>query len=299
MQIGESVSPPRDGQHDSSCPFCGGAKPETKGYHTKHGELKDERELARNLAKLGDVTSDPKVGAVYPMPGGGDPHEGWIVDSNVFEEFPVEIRPTPHHLIPGKAAMAPSSLEEWTCAAKGKIKEDIGYSIDGAQNGIWLPHLPHIHWTRYMNKLDKIRFSDVFGTWGSLSDYRRKAIGYIIMAETFLQMHYTDHDDPYVHVDNDTTYDDEACERCNLLGDLMSTFWAPKCPESQDAADSKYYPPYGLVHRINMQSTYMRDRITGRPTWWRSWVSPLAQDYSADLKADAVKLKLSMVIKRK
>jgi hypothetical protein len=261
--------------------------------------LKDEAVLGRNLGQTNDITSDSKVGTVYPTQGGSDNHQGWVIKAGEFEDFEVEVRPTPHHLIPGNAAMAPSALEDWTLASKGKIKEDIGYNIDGAENGIWLPHLPHIHWTRYMDRINKVRFSDVFGTWGRLRDYRRKAIGYVIMGETFLQMHYTDHDDPYAHVDNDTTYDDEAKERCNLLGELMEDFWATHCPESQDDSDGKRYPPYGLVARINLQSLYMRRRMTGRPTFWCSWVSPLAQDYTADLNSDAVKLRLKMIVSKR
>jgi hypothetical protein len=297
-EVLESVAIVIPAQHDSSCPFCAGAKPQLLGYHTKYGELKDEAVLGKNLESASDVTSDKEVGTVFPLPGGDQPHNGWVVKAGIFEDIPVEVRPTPHHLIPGNAAMAPSTLEEWTRQDKGKIKEDIGYNIDCAQNGIWLPHLPHIHWTRFMDTVKKIRFSAVFGTWGKLAQERREFIGYIVMGETWLQMHYTDHDDPYAHVDNDTTYDGEAEERCNLLGELIGFHWAPLCPESKDAADDKYFPPYGLVKRINLQSEYMRRRITGKPTYWQSWVSPLAQDYTSALLSGTVHLSTSFSVSR-
>lgn len=300
MELLEAVTPPATGQHDSTCPFCAGTdKCESKGYNTKHGALKDEKELGKNLAKRGQITSDKEVGAVYPTEGGDDDHDGWIVTPNILEEFAVEIKPTPHHLIPGNAAMEPSSLEEWTCKKHGLLKEDVGYNIDCAENGIWLPHLPHIHWTRMFDKAKGLRFSDVFGKWSALSDLRKKAVGYLIMSETWLQMHYTDHDDPYVHVDNETTYDSEAKERCNLLGDLMMAFWAPKCPAAEDETDKKFHPPYGIINRINLQSTFMRQRITGRPTFWESWVSQLAQDFSEDLKQDRLPLRKRMLISKK
>jgi hypothetical protein len=295
----EKIAPPALGAHDATCPFCAGTKLfQLKGYHTKRGDQKDERALDRNLKASGELTSDSDVGTVYPLPGGGEPHRGWQCAPEVLEEIAVEVRPTPHHLIPGNDAMAKSTLEDWTCASKGKIKEDIGYSIDCAQNGIWLPHLPHIHWTRMMDKAKKLRFSDVFGTWGDLPASRQETIGYFIMGETWLQMHYTDHDDPYEHVDDDENYNDEAKDRCNQLGDLMTAFWGPHCPESNDESDGKYFPPYGLVQRINAQSNYMRKRITGRPTFWRSWVSPIAQDYSEDLKQDRVRLTTTFAISK-
>lgn len=285
---------------DPECPFCEGGEPTLRGYKTKHGALKDEKQLGRNLASDKVVDRDKAVGPVFPLAGGGDDHQGWRVKSGVMEEFEVEIRPTPHHLIPGNAAMQPSSLEQWTCADKGgKILEDIGYNIDGAQNGIWLPHLPNIHWTSYFDKASKTRYCDIFGKWSELSASRKAGVGYLVMSETWLQMHYTDHDDPYAHVDNETTYDDELKEECNTLGDMVTSHFAPaaKC-KNQDEASGKYYPPYGLVQRINMISSRFRMRITGKPTWWQSWVSPLAQDFTAALMSDQITLKSQLFIRK-
>ncbi|AHG92991.1 hypothetical protein J421_5456 (plasmid) [Gemmatirosa kalamazoonensis] len=299
MEMLESVAPPALGLHDKSCPFCGGEPPKLLHYKTKHGELKDEDQLEKNLAAENDVTSDPAVGPVYPAPGGNQPHDGWVVQENVFEEIEVHIPPAAHHLIPGDAVMAKTQIEQWTCESKGKIKEDIGYNIDGAPNGIWLPHLPHIHWTRFMNKATKTRFSDVFGTWSSLSDYRRKAVGYVIMSETWLQMHYTDHKGSYKYVDDDENYNNEAKTRCNLLANVMTAFHAPKCPDGKDPLDGKYYPPYGLVGRLYGQANWLRRRITGNPRYWSSWVSPLAQEFTHDLMEDHVGLTSRGVVSRK
>jgi hypothetical protein len=102
-------------------------------------------------------------------------------------------------------------------------------------------------------------------------------------------MHYTDHDDPYVHVDNTTTYDSEAEKRCNLLGDLTRDFWSVKCKKAK-RSDGKFYPPYGLVNRINLQSAFLKSRLTGTPKRWKSWVSLLAQDFTHALKKRKVKL---------
>lgn len=285
---------------DPECPFCEGGQPSKRGFKTKHGALKDERQLGKNLGSDKEVKSDPEVGPVFPLPGGGDVHKGWVVRAGVMEEFEVLIGPTPHHLIPGNASMQPSSLEQWTCESKGKVIEDIGYNIDGAQNGIWLPHLPNIHWTSYFDKASKTRYCDVFGKWSALGVARKAGVGYLVMSETWLQMHYTDHDDPYAHVDNETNYDDEVKERCNLLGDMMTSHFATsaKC-KNKDEASGKYFPPYGLVQRINAISSRFRHRISGKPTWWESWVSPLAQDFTDALMRDEIALKMQLVIQRK
>jgi hypothetical protein len=252
---------------------------------TKKGELKDERVLGKNLASADPVYHDDAVGPVYPCEGGDQPHKGWEVEAGYINDIPIPviIPPAPHHLIPGKAAMAESNIENWTCSDRGEIKEDIGYNIDCAQNGIWLPHLPHVYFTR-KNPETNERFCDEYGKWSELSDAEQFQAGLFVMCELRLQMHYTDHDDPYVHVDNDKNYDGEAKARCNLLADLIVDFWAQKCPESSDEKEPFFYPPYGLVDRLNIQSDYLRKRITGDPRRWKDWVSPLAQDVTARVK---------------
>jgi hypothetical protein len=265
-------------QCSEDCPFC--SNDELLGYKTKNGDLKDEKVLGSNLASTADITSDKAVGNVFPLSGGGDSTTGWEAEPGVLEDFAVKLAAAPHHIIPGKAAMAPSRLEKWTMAGD-KIKEDIGYSIDCAQNGIFLPHLPEIYWTRHVKKT-KTPMAQFYGqTWAGLSDSAKSTIGDVVMGETSLQMHYTDHDDPYVHVDNDTNYDDECKRECNELADLMQLFEInAKCKDS----DGKLNPPYGLVHMINARSTAVRLRITGFPSRWTSWVSPLAQGFTHRLR---------------
>ena len=263
------------------CPFC--KDPELKGYTTKPGKQKVEKDLAKHIrADSGsDITKDPRVGKVYPLPGGGDATKNWLAKAGTFEDFEVRIAAAPHHIIPGKAAMAPSRLERWTLASKGSIKEDIGYSIDCAQNGIFLPHLPEIYWTKYAEGTKK-RQSEYYGkSWKNLSDGAKESVAFVLMEETFLQMHYTNHNDPYIYVDNNKNYDDECKKRCNQLSDFMEMKSAlAKCPD----ADDKLGPPYELVAKINAISSSMRSNITGNPRFWSDFVSPLAQEYANSVK---------------
>jgi hypothetical protein len=283
--IGEGIKPPASGRHNKTCPICEGKKNlRCLGYNTKLGVQKDEKVLGQNLRKKGQITSDKAVGNVFPFAGGRSDHKGWVVKAGVMQSFEVTIQPTPHHLIPGNAAMAPSKLEKWTSVSKNaKLKEDVGYSIDCTRNGIWLPHLPHIHWTSY--KTATKRWCDIYGKWSKLDFNDQLDIGRLVMGETSLQMHYTDHDDPYADVPHNTTYDNNAKQRCNTLAALMLTFWDVKCPEGKDPADNnKMYPPYGLVERINLQSDYMKKRISGHPSRWKEFVSPLATELKKKVK---------------
>jgi hypothetical protein len=302
MQIGESVAPPALGLHDDTCPFCEGKDElQLRNYKTKHGALKEEDVLGHNLGASGTITADRgknNVGNVYPLSGGDQPHDGWTIREQVLMEFEVWMKATPHHLIPGKASMRGSRLENWTREDQGKIKQDIGYSIDCAQNGIWLPYLPSIYTIKHVSKTVKQPMNTYYGTrWEPLHSDAKHDIAYMIMSETWLQFHYTDHDAPYHHIDSTENYDGNAQARCNLLADVMETFWKDKCPKAKD--DDKFFPPYGLVERINLQSEYMKQRITGKPSYWREWVTDLAQDFTHDLLSETVKLSSRFFISRK
>ncbi len=292
MQIGESIAPPALGQHDATCPFCGGEQPQLRNYKTKNGARKNERTLAKNLAATGTVTQDSlkgNVGPTYPQPGGEDDHRGWEIKEDVLMEFAVGMTATPHHLIPGNASMAKSSkLEQWTREDLGVIMQDIGYTIDGARNGIWLPNLPEIYSQKRVRPKGPTMMEEYGTQWSQMRSDEKHTVAYMIQSELWLQFHYTDHDDPYHHIDTTESYDGNALARCDLLGELLTKFWSVKCPQAKP--NDKFYPPYGLVERINLQSDYMRIRITGNPRRWREWVTELAQDFTHDLLEENVSL---------
>ena len=46
----------------------------------------------------------------------------------------------PHHLIPGNESLKKATtLLPWIFGDKGKIENDIGYNVNNASNGVWLP----------------------------------------------------------------------------------------------------------------------------------------------------------------
>jgi|GEM_PF-3098622 len=323
MEMGESVVGPgagRDDGHPEDCVFCAESPRQLKSYKTKHGMLKDEHELEKSLwSNAREIATDSGVGPIYPLPGGNDPTTGWVAKAGALEDFEVELSAAPHHIIPGKPAMAKSSLERWTRADKGKIKEDIGYSIDCAQNGIFLPHLPEIYWTREEpldemrrlrlrnppppkelapgDKPEKVKFSRFYGyKWSELSKAAQAGAANIIMIETWLQMHYMNHSAPY-DSGNLLSYDRETKQECDRLGQLTQSH-AVLCEHSR-SDDGRHFPPYGLVHKINQASEHFRMRITGRPDKWVSWVSPLARGLSMLLCSGKERLASRALVRRK
>jgi hypothetical protein len=281
MEIGESIVPPKSNRHNSTCPICNGKKPKTLGYTTIKGENKDEDKLGEYLAQKGKVKSDDRVGDIYPFEGGNEPHEGWEIEEGVLlDSKKVDVPCTPHHLLPG-AVMSKSNLEKDGWTIKGsQIIEDIGYNIDSAKNGIWLPHLPAIHWTKEVEvNGKKLKLNELYGLFSEIGDKQQLAIGHILMGDTRLQMHYTGHGSTKK---NAKSYNKEALDRLDELAKLMKTFWSKKCEKGK--SDDKIFPPYGLNLRINLQSLYLELRIKGAPRSWKSWVSPLAKSYTKALK---------------
>ncbi|MBU8896793.1 hypothetical protein DRW03_16420 [Corallococcus sp. H22C18031201] len=320
-EFGEDIVPPDMGDaHPDDCLFCKNNEPKLRNYKTKHGAQKDEEELRKNLlSPAREIASDPSVGPIHPIPGGNDPTTGWHAAAGILEDFEVEMAAAPHHIIPGDAVMAKSKLETWTRESKGKIKQDIGYTIDGALNGIFLPHLPDIYWMRKRKVSElrearlkdptaapalstpdqKIALRDFYGRkWSQLSNPAQQSIGETVMLATWLQMHYVDHKASYPTASGATaSYNDEALASCNNLGDLMLNYHYV-CKRSK-SDDGKHYPPYALVAKINAASSSFKSCFTGRPDHWTVWVSPLAYHVTQSLMSEKITLNSKGGISRK
>jgi len=265
MQIGESVSPPSSGMHDSTCPFCQGTDPILRGLKTHKGSENKSSTLATNL---GDKPT-------------------YILEKGLLEEFPVNVAPAAHHLIPGNQAMDSHPIENFTTTEVNKnLLEDIGYDINGKENGIWLPTFPDI----YKNKSVEVDGGAFKGydiskyMWGAdnvpvesgvateLPEEHKIPIVNIIQ-ERWGQAHIGDH--------KGTGYDQACRDRLTLLTNLLLTFWISACEKSFDK-NGKLNPPYGLVERINLQSRFMEHSIMPRnsPRSWTQWVSNYAKDFT-------------------
>lgn len=266
MEIGESVTPPKSGLHDSTCPFCAGADPVLRKLTTHKGSENSPSKLAGNL---GDKPS-------------------YVLEKGLIEDFPVNVAPAAHHLIPGNQAMDGHPIEKYTTtkASGSKLIEDIGYNINGKGNGVWLPTYPDT----YKGKSVTVDGKSSKGyhisnhMWGSdnkpvksgkvtaLPEEEKVPIVNLIQAR-WGQAHIGDH--------KATDYDKAARDRLALLTDLMLTFWKSACEKSSNS-DGKLNPPYGLVERINLQSKFMCNAIMPRtsPASWTQWVSIYAKEFT-------------------
>lgn len=283
-------------EQEEKCPFCNDKK--HKGYHTKHGALKDENVLRDNLKSDETITSDKSVGNIYPFSGAGDNFDYWEAEENVFEDHSTRIAAAPHHIIPGDAVMSKvPALETWTTQSKGnKIKEDIGYSIDCAKNGIFLPRYPDIFGTKKTHQVTRADGTTAMvdgpsyygrGTWSALDPDEKKAIAFYIMCETNLQLHQTSHGAKYIS-DPNKSYNREAKDACvNLANFIKAKQMA--CPAGEQKSEP-YDPPYGLVSLINSESDKLRRRMAGgRIKNWSTWCTRIAEQLTLALRKGTVK----------
>lgn len=265
MEIGESIVPPTSSQHDPTCPFCAGADPILRGLTTHKGSENSSSKLATNL---GDQPS-------------------YVLPKDLIEEFPVNVAPAAHHLIPGNQAMDGHPIEQYTSTkVNGELLEDIGYDINGKENGVWLPTYPDI----YKGKSvpvggKKFKGHDISKhMWGEDNQAVKSGKAAVLpeaqkipivnqIQERWGQAHIGDH--------KGTGYDRACRDRLTLLTDLVLTFWESVC-EKSSKSDGKLNPPYGLVGRINLQSQFMLNAIMPRrsPSRWTQWVSQYAKDFT-------------------
>lgn len=146
MDVGEAVAVDiASEKHDESCYFCN-AKDEPA---TEENDLSDsypeDEDLDGSLAEQVKFKNDAsKLGRSL----GGKPHPKEIAlavpaettqEKWQHERFDVSV--AAHHLIPGNASLKESNLfksEEYLWK-EGKAKGNIGYNINAAPNGEWLP----------------------------------------------------------------------------------------------------------------------------------------------------------------
>ncbi len=147
MDVGEpaSVDVVADEMHDESCYFCSSKDP-PKEEVNELGDHWDEdadsdldgalevvkfKNDASKLGKsLGGKPDDKEI--IVPKGGGGS-------GSDATPSFPGSV--AAHHLIPGNAALKGSKL--FKCKKylwlDGKAEGNIGYNVNSAPNGVWLP----------------------------------------------------------------------------------------------------------------------------------------------------------------
>jgi hypothetical protein len=156
-----------------------------------------------------------------------------------------DVVPAAHHLIPGNASLknVPKMLDLIE-ASRGKIQADIGYDINSAQNGIWLP-------ANYGVRADSA-FGKKWKGYSFKDDYARAA-----MKRAGAQFH-----------DAHPTYSDNTIRTLRSIADKVNLKKPQKCGVCDKEISEEARPPYGLVGRLNGVSRMHRQFLAGPVRKW-------------------------------
>lgn len=196
-------------------------------------------------------------------------------------EYPLSV--AAHHLIPGEDSLPKSALAKYVWKSEGTIAGDIGYHVDGAENGLWLP--THQAMSAGMaagdirvpseadpSKTERARYGTM-SKQDSSSTHTSFIYGYTQMAMRLVggQFH-----------DSHKEYSQKVVEM--LAGIALWVHQASSsCQKCADAIkqDGKVPPPHFLAFRLNALSGHLRALLRGSPMGWKEpfFTSEYARKY--------------------
>lgn len=175
-----------------------------------------------------------------------------------------------HHLIPGGASLAPSNIKNYMTKGKSvtaissegkvkrKIRKHIGYNVNGAHNGLWLPGNYAIRSTSSPTDETWSKLFESHGDW---------CLNYVASVTKVGKGQFHDTHRNY----------SEAVEKLlNAIAEILSTHVCKDCN------DSEINPPFKIKKRLYRLSSYLKGQLSGAPRMWkRPW-------YTSDRWRDVV-----------
>ena len=253
---------------EPKCPFCPLDPP--KDFKTYPG-------IANDSDILGDIMENPtllteKQSNARPKTGKEgeqrsskpQPKPNPIYSNSEYGDYSCEA----HHLISGKQALAGHAIEKWIVADE-LIEKDTGYSVNNADNGIWLPSIPE-------------KFKG--GTWGPKSFDEKFGIASMAIDETKLQFHkghhrITDPDDPTGEVHK--SYDKYLKKKLTAIEERIKG-WKDFCPLCEDGRQGKVkFKPTHKVNQVldNFSKKIVRRKVSGDASRWDIFISKISLEY--------------------
>jgi hypothetical protein len=197
--------------------------PEGSAESAENGESNDASKLGANLGSRPKWTIGHKVGAGDPIQDGSQ----------------TEIVPAAHHLLPGNASVNKAAALHKYMLWKGKnplqLIGPIGYDINAAANGVWLPGNYAVRKETDFNK-----------NWGDFADPFKEAYARAAMKSAGdLQLH-----------DAHPAYNSNVLRTLIDVAKKLDELWEDRsaCPVCKRKLENHNTPPYGLVSRLNRLS---------------------------------------------
>lgn len=155
------------------------------------------------------------------------------------------VTPAAHHLIPGNASLKQAvSLLPFIAKSKGKITSDIGYNVNSAKNGVWLPG-------SYGVKKDST-FQTRWSQYEFQGDY-----AFAAMNAAKAQFH-----------DSHPEYSSKVLDVLDKLAAKMKLHAPDLCGICKEKVADKSRPPYGLVGRLDRVSGMHKKFLRGPDRKW-------------------------------
>ena len=222
--------------------------------HDKQNVLTWENEKSANDAGVlgammrGERDEEGKRVTTQAPPGESE----FVIDQSIEltsgDTLPVKF--AAHHLIPGDASWPKSNLSQWIDKRGGKVDGDVGYNVNRASNGIWLPgnyafRKDGPSWSE-RGKVDKgfqwLYASEVMGAFkrqfhDSHVAYSEAVLGLLNKVATKVGVHCGGN---------------KGCD-------------AKDCPAKAGGRP----PPYGVLDRIASIESRLRARLTGAQAGWK------------------------------
>jgi hypothetical protein len=246
MQVGEAVDVAVvTERHDESCYFCN-AKDEPKEETNELDESYPEDDDLDGL-EPGGIKFKNDAGKLGTALGGKPGTKDVRLNG---KDYAVSV--AAHHLIPGNASLKESELFKseqylWT---NGKAKGNIGYDINSAPNGEWLPG-------NYAMR--------PWGTGGkafqATSGVEPKQYAFAAIEAWRAQFHDA-HEKYSTFV---TSVLDKLCDKLDENEDV----WCPEAKKKDESPESRT-PLYVIVNRLHTISGRMRRMLVFPTSGWKS-----------------------------
>lgn len=289
-QLGEAIAAPSflsdEDHNEKTCPWHDeAAKTDAKPMEKADPETdtvvpsmpdNDGGTLGKNLIKSGSKKPEDELTLEYARDERLTYKEGkknksvQTYTDKKTETFKLQY--APHHLIPGNESLSESLLVVYlgddnviknfnkeNHVSKIKDKQTVGYDVNAAENGVWLPS-PYAlsmsnQWPSIPGKeyILKVRGEEVFGKTVS---FQKAYVAAAIHKSGDRQFHMR-------HVN----YSEEVKNVLNGIAGKLKLMSKGVCEiASKKKEDGKYEAPTGLVARLNVLSGQLNRLLTG-PSW--------------------------------
>ncbi len=235
----------------------------TQLWASKNGtvEPKKKQVLCAKSPKEDDCPDDEPVKVKMDLAGGE-------------EEFPYSV--SAHHLTPAEAALPKSALIEYV--KEGDVVDgDIGYDVNGSENGVWLP----AHHALSSN-MPTLAGASGPSKYGALSKEGDESASNIVDLYTRAVMDKTNRQFHDAHED----YSDFVVKTLDKIHVDILLFESKDCDDCKSNS-GKLPAPHQLVGRLNGVSQRVETHLLGGPMGWKDplFTSPHAKAYKADTMA--------------